>query len=909
MSIFNLRRRRNLALALGTLTAGAATAVGCLNPPVVEQQPNTSNVFVQQIVNTSITAIDLLFVIDNSVSMGDKQAILENAVPQMVERLLVPDCVNLDEQGVEIGREPSSLGTPCSTGFEPEFSPVRDIHIGVISSSLGSHGAASCMEAQQNDRAILIPGVRSFLPDGVTPVTQTADNFLTWQPEGAGTNAEKDELKSAFANHVVAAGESGCGFEAPLEAWYRFLVDANPPEAMEVLPVGEDLVLPTIDGSGSTFTVKSNQSFARARDEQVLTQRKLFLRQDSLVAIVVLTDENDCSAMDGGLYYGNSRFGYLLGDISSTSAAPFSIASEECAVNPNAPCCYSCLLGESNIPEECRGAGYASSCPTAEEKAAGLYPERISSRLGVNPDEPNARCVKNKQRFGLDLLYPTQRYVDGLTKIDVFDQQTGVEVPNPLLAGFPDKLAADGVNFEDQIRRPDGLVFFAGIVGIPWQDLATEDTLTTVDTLEFLTSEALLTPQEVNGEAGKTRWDIILGTSNLATDSATCRNALQDDGTYNNASCGSAPVLPLDPFMIESFEPRAGTNPITGDQIVTAVGDPTATINGHEFSNVVDGEPKNDDLQYACTFPLQTPKDCTDAGGGCDCDATGIAKNSPLCEPTGGGAATSTQTYAKAYPATRILQVLKDFGGNSIVGSICPKISSSDFSPTAPGFGYNPAVKAIVDRLKEKLGGTCLPRELTIDEVTGEVPCTVVEAKVNGDGNPSDPEEYLSCLSTGRSEVSDQIRTAVEKQLEDNSLCGGSAIDCSAWTMCEVKQLVFEKDSAGNAVKGSEGDNCFFQEDSFYAEVDEAGYCYIDPAKGPPAGGEGPDCSVSNSDACNNPNVLQCPASGRRQLRFVGPRVKNAVTFVACVGESAGGGLDPSVSGSNGSAGSAGAAE
>jgi hypothetical protein len=43
-----------------------------------------------------------------------------------------------------------------------------------------------------------------------------------------------------------------------------------------------------------------------------------------------------------------------------------------------------------------------------------------------------------------------------------------------------------------------------------------------------------------------------------------------------------------------------------------------------------------------------------------------------------------------------------DFLGS--VGSICPKIATGDAQD--PNFGYNPAMRAIVDRMAEKLAGS-----------------------------------------------------------------------------------------------------------------------------------------------------------------------------------------------------------
>jgi hypothetical protein len=73
----------------------------------------------------------------------------------------------------------------------------------------------------------------------------------------------------------------------------------------------------------------------------------------------------------------------------------------------------------------------------------------------------------------------------------------------------------------------------------------------------------------------------------------------------------------------------------------------------------------------------------------------------------------------------------------------------------------------------------------------------------------------------------------------------------------------------------------------------EAGYCYIDPTKGPRAGGMGPGCTEGNdanwAEECGNPNVDSCSATTKRLLRLVGNEANPATlpgstTFIACVG-------------------------
>jgi hypothetical protein len=79
-SFFTRALRAGLA-GLGAVAAMAATSAGCLDRPVAPATPNTSNVFIDQIRQTGVDKIDLLLMIDNSLSMADKQDILAEAVP------------------------------------------------------------------------------------------------------------------------------------------------------------------------------------------------------------------------------------------------------------------------------------------------------------------------------------------------------------------------------------------------------------------------------------------------------------------------------------------------------------------------------------------------------------------------------------------------------------------------------------------------------------------------------------------------------------------------------------------------------------------------------------------------------------------------------------------------------------
>ncbi|MES1187414.1 MAG: hypothetical protein ABUL60_26590 [Myxococcales bacterium] len=764
-----------LAVAVG----GAALTAGCLDRPVAPAVPKTSNIYVDEIRQTAVDKIDLLFMIDNSISMADKQAILADAVPLLVQRLVTPICVRActkadncsaaqEKDGIPSGGNADANGK-CAQG-SPEFNPIKDIHVGVITSSLGSHGAAGakdvCVSAEDNDHAHLLGALRT----GLTPYD--GNGFLKWDttkppkytPAG---DSDANAFGDKFTAMVKSAGEHGCGYEASLEAWYRFLIDPEPAGTVAV-PMGS-----------STAVVQDT-------DGTVLEQRRNFLRPDSLVAIVMLSDENDCSIQDEG-------YGWLI-----ARAAPMYRSTSQCANNPNDKCCQSCAETKPN-----------AGCPDIKADAECVK----GQTLAAGDDDLNLRCWQQKRRFGFELLYPTARYSEGL-RSRVILNRANQPVGNPLFA------AADGKTPRDQ-----GLVFLAGIIGVPWQDIADADSLTGAG-LRYLTEAEL----EAQG-----RWATILGTTNV--------------GTYD------APIPPTDPLMIEQPGERSGANPITGDAIAPSTSTTLANpINGHEQANM-----GNRDLQYACIFKLGTPLLCDqaafDADKGCDCFAEDQVYNRPLC----GGAGGLTQSYAKAYPGTRHLQVLKEFKDNSIVASICPKIADDK---TKADYGYNPAVKAIIDRLKEALKGKCLPRPLapnTTNQVTdgletGQVPCKVIEAVLPQNG------AACSCATNpNRVDTTDVLREAVLTKLKQGESCGDKTgqTKCADYCTCELLQL-----------KGTELGMC--QNDS--SPPTTPGYCYVNAAPNEP--------NVGNPDL-----VKDCSADSKRLLRFVGDTpAPGAIALVACLG-------------------------
>ena len=101
----NPRRRtvrwlRAGSAGVATTALLAAVAGGCLERPVGQPGPLTTNVVVDHLAIHRVERIDLLFMIDNSISMADKQEMLGQAVPMLLSRLIDPACVDPDTEQV-----------------------------------------------------------------------------------------------------------------------------------------------------------------------------------------------------------------------------------------------------------------------------------------------------------------------------------------------------------------------------------------------------------------------------------------------------------------------------------------------------------------------------------------------------------------------------------------------------------------------------------------------------------------------------------------------------------------------------------------------------------------------------------------------------------------------------------------
>jgi hypothetical protein len=819
------RFRRALLSVAGCLALGPLAASCQRGQGVCPSDARSGTIVYEHLTDGRTGQIDILLVIDNSRSMADKQQILAVAVPDIVQGIVNPPC--LDHDGKPVSPRPEGPFESCPRDTARKVDPLLDVHVGIISTSIGGHGSDACSTAgtgkqSNNDKAHLLARKDPTMADEVQ--TYQGLKFLAWDPDqqleppGEADILGDDETTTPDANHtalvptlrdmVLGVGQLGCGYEAQLESWYRFLVDPSPPDEV------------TLDSEGRVLL--------KGTDQVLLDQRRAFLRPDSLLAIILLTDENDCSIRESGQFY-------FAAQQKSSNGSPFHLpkARAICDQNPSDACCFSC--GQSG-PKDDSGnlkCDADPSCKTADGKT--VY-------LNELEDNINLRCLNQKRRFGIDFLYDTDRYVNALRYSDITDRN-GEVVPNPIFSDLDP-------NDNNNKTRTSNLVFFAGIVGVPWQDIARTNGSGVPD-LEagldpenkpvggFKNADEMVAP--LPGKDYNT-WDLILG----------------DPDNYPDAE-----ALPKDPLMRESVEPRSGFNPVTGDPIAVPSSAPgTNKINGHEYSI-----PMRDDLQYACIFPLvkvdaqgnTTPdtRDCSASGlAACDCEDP--MNDNPLCDVNAGSGKPTNQVRAKAYPGLRELQVLKDAGWQGIVASVCP---AQIDEPGAADFGYRPAISSILNRLTPLASGQCWQTALHADG-EGRVTCNIIEAGyARADGTCCD-------ATKARLEIPQEHKPLLDT-IQGDSRVGG--YDC----FCEIPQLSGQKPDEPLWACQNDPSKVPFLENG--DPVD--GYCYIDTAAG-----------------IGNPEVVsQCPDTEKRILRFVGagaPRW-NRTLFIACstappAGENAG---------------------
>jgi hypothetical protein len=202
-------------------------------------EPCTGGTFIREEIETQpFTAVDILVVVDNSGSMAAEQAMLRDAFPNLIRRILT----GTDDAG------------------NPVHEPVRDLHIGVVSTDMGV-GGYSVTTCEGNPMSG-DDGILQHTPHG-TGCAASYPSFLSYVIDSTADPdlAQVEQVASDFGC-IAVLGTNGCGFEQQLQAAYQALVTHSVP-----------------GGANAGF-----------------------LRGNSILAVLFVSDEEDCSAEDTTLF-------------------------------------------------------------------------------------------------------------------------------------------------------------------------------------------------------------------------------------------------------------------------------------------------------------------------------------------------------------------------------------------------------------------------------------------------------------------------------------------------------------------------------------------------------------------------------------------------------------------------------
>jgi hypothetical protein len=270
---------------------------GCPNQELAPITPCTVSGVSLEVPQTGVDKVDMLFMIDDSGSMSQEQKKLSAVLPSLVSALATG---NKD-------------GKPKPMGVKSDFPPVASLHIGVVTSDMGINGAPS-----QNSC-----GDRSFIPtdhdtahstmrinkpvgdDGILQISTEVAVDGIWGPADDGTGitnfvpadpscanvtfqpnarfvdfmAGTDPALAAQRFSCIAKrGRNGCGLEHQLEAALKAL---TPPDS------NIKFTALSPNGHGNAIKLGSPSGFNQG-----------FLREESILVVVVVSDEEDCSIPD-----------------------------------------------------------------------------------------------------------------------------------------------------------------------------------------------------------------------------------------------------------------------------------------------------------------------------------------------------------------------------------------------------------------------------------------------------------------------------------------------------------------------------------------------------------------------------------------------------------------------------------
>ncbi|MEO0326874.1 MAG: hypothetical protein AAF447_28285, partial [Myxococcota bacterium] len=257
-------------LALVASLAAIAALWGCSERELRPLNPCTFSVSQDDIDIDTVDEVDLLFMIDNSGSMQEEQASLADEIPVLVRTLASGELLNPDTGAVI-----------------RDFPPVRSLRVGVITSDMGTGGfrVPTCTDSRFGDDGLLIN--RGDAAD--TRCMSSYPSFFEFERDPTADDATVAAAVSQLAVDVSCVaqglGTDGCGFEQQLDSILKAVTPAS-----SSLTFQEDT-----PGNGTANSIPGSGDPDDDADDS-------FVRPNSLLVVIALTDEDDCSTFEPDLF-------------------------------------------------------------------------------------------------------------------------------------------------------------------------------------------------------------------------------------------------------------------------------------------------------------------------------------------------------------------------------------------------------------------------------------------------------------------------------------------------------------------------------------------------------------------------------------------------------------------------------
>ncbi|HJU38043.1 MAG TPA: hypothetical protein VJ724_00620, partial [Tahibacter sp.] len=240
-------------------------AAGCLDRELKPLNPCLVSGVSRKVAVNNVDKVDLLFMVDNSNSMAQEQESLKAQFPKLI---------NVLTTGMRFANDPNP------------FPPAKDLHVGVVSSDMGipgvNFGSSTNCKSDGGD-------------DGKLQHTPRGEGCDPMYPSFLSYSAMAMTPQAKFANDfkcIASLGTGGCGFEQQLESPLKALWPS-------IFKDSKDNV---VNPNPILFLSTTSQGTLGRGDLPIAQGGNAgFLRNDpitglSLIAIVVVTDEEDCSS-------------------------------------------------------------------------------------------------------------------------------------------------------------------------------------------------------------------------------------------------------------------------------------------------------------------------------------------------------------------------------------------------------------------------------------------------------------------------------------------------------------------------------------------------------------------------------------------------------------------------------------